>query len=279
MARNFSYETAAGHRLALTLFGNQAFDQQPCLVYAHGFKGFKDWGFVPHAATYLARAGFSVITFNFSHNGIGPDGETFSETEAFAQNTLSLELTELEEVLHLAAHTDFFGAYLRHPLGLIGHSRGGGLALLAGAASREVRAVCSWAAVSTFERYSKQVRADWREKGFLEVVNSRTGQVLHMNQTFLDDLEAHAADRLNVMKAVKEMNKPLLILHGAEDETVPYFEAEQLNIFADPARTEMRLIPRAGHTFGAVHPFAGTTPALEELLTRTEAFFVSHLKA
>ena len=42
----------------------------------HGFKGFKDWGFFPHLADRLARAGLVAVSFNFSGSGVGPDGET-----------------------------------------------------------------------------------------------------------------------------------------------------------------------------------------------------------
>ena len=278
MPTSYTYETTAGHQLAMTLYGEAAFDQRPCIVYVHGFKGFKDWGFVPHLGNHLAAAGFNFLAFNFSHNGIGADMETFSAPEKFARNTLSLELAELQEVLHLVAHTDFFGAYLRHRLGLLGHSRGGGLALLGAAASRDVHAVCTWAAVSTFERFPKPVREAWLKRGYHEVTNARTGQVFRMEAAFLHDLETHAEGQLNILKAVRGLKKPLLILHGAEDETVPYFEAEQLNIFADPDWASMRLIPQAGHTFGASHPFAGSNPALDEALDRSVDFFTQYLR-
>jgi len=39
-------------------------------VYVHGFKGFKDWGFVPYIGETFASKGFAFLTFNFSHNGI-----------------------------------------------------------------------------------------------------------------------------------------------------------------------------------------------------------------
>ena len=45
----------------------------PVLIFLHGFKGFKDWGHFPMVAEYLARSGFAVLRFNFSHNGTSPD--------------------------------------------------------------------------------------------------------------------------------------------------------------------------------------------------------------
>ena len=43
----------------------------PVVVCCHGFKGFKDWGCWPSVAIKIAEAGFAVITFNFSRNGVG----------------------------------------------------------------------------------------------------------------------------------------------------------------------------------------------------------------
>ena len=71
-----------GNVLNLTLYGADSFGDHPCLIYLHGFKGFKDWGFVPHAGHFFARNGFSFLTFNFSHNGIGPDGHTDAHLDA-----------------------------------------------------------------------------------------------------------------------------------------------------------------------------------------------------
>ncbi|GAB4425248.1 MAG: hypothetical protein OHK0039_42880 [Bacteroidia bacterium] len=263
--------------MQLSLYGADDFANRPCLIYVHGFKGFKDWGFVPYAADYFAMRGFSFLTFNFSHNGIGKDPKQFTELDKFARNTYSRELAELREIIHLVAHSDFLGEYLRHPLGLVGHSRGGGLALLAAASMPEIGAVCTWSAISGVDRYSKEVYEAWRKKGHHEVLNSRTGQVMRLGLPLLDDIERHAHNSLDILAATRKLRKPLLIIHGQKDETVPYYEAEQLNIFADPVSTQFRVVPQAGHTYGAVHPFAGTTPALEQVLEMTLDFARQHL--
>jgi len=41
------------------------------VVIAHGFKGFKDWGFFPWLADYLCRERAAVCRFNMSRSGIG----------------------------------------------------------------------------------------------------------------------------------------------------------------------------------------------------------------
>ena len=274
MPKDFTYTSQEGNHISISLYGWENFDTQPCLIYLHGFKGFKDWGFVPYAGKYFEERGMSFLAFNFSHNGIGEDGLNFTEVKKFEKNTFSLEISEALEIIQLATHTNFFGKDLRNKLGLIGHSRGGGLAILAGKEAKEVSAVATWAAVSTFERYPKEDRQKWKKKGYQEVKNSRTGQVFKLGLELLDDIEKNGKSRLNILKNVRELKKPLLVLHGQEDETIPFFEAEHINVYADVRQTTLRLIPNAGHTFGAKHPFEGSNPALDELLELTYEFFL-----
>ncbi len=277
MKTDFIHYTSEDNLLRISMYGE--FGDRPCLLYVHGLKGFKDWGFVPYAGEYFAKRGMTFIAFNFSHNGVGEDLMTFTEEEKFSRNTFSLEVSEVREVVRLIMHTDFFGDYLvSHELGIIGHSRGGGIALLAASQSPDIKAAATWASVSTFDRWDKKTRQAWKKKGYHEVVNSRTGQVLHMGLGMLADVEKNSKSTLNVLEAAKNLQKPLLLLHGSDDEAVPYYEVETLNIYADTALTQMKLIPGSGHTFGAKHPFEGSNPALELLLGHTLDFFQAELR-
>jgi len=275
--KDFTYTAKDGENIQVSLYGADQYGNQPCVLYLHGFKGFKDWGFVPYVGEYFARQGLSFMCFNFSHNGIGNNPTEFTEFEKFRRNTFSREVRETIELVELITRTNFFGRDMHHKLGLMGHSRGGGIALLAAEQLNEISAVATWSAVSTFDRFDKKERQEWRKKGYKEVVNSRTGQVFQLGREMLDDIERHAKDELNILVATKNLGRPLLILHGQEDETVPYYEAETLNIYADPALSRLRLIPNAGHTYGAKHPFEGTTPELELTLQLTTDFFLKHL--
>jgi pimeloyl-ACP methyl ester carboxylesterase len=267
----FQHHSRRGHTLHADLYGPAS--GRPMILYTHGFKGFKDWGFVPYAGDFFAKNGFSFVAFNFSHNGIGADMQNFTEEEAFAENTYSLEVEELREMIERCSSGELDGQTSTRRLGLLGHSRGGGVALLAGQASPEVEAVCTWASISSVDRYEKHIYAQWKKDGFLEVVNSRTGQVLKMGLPMLKDIQKNGKSSLNILSATKHLGKPLLILHGSNDEGVRFFEAESLNIYADPNRSEMRLIPGAGHTFGAKHPFEGSNPLLDETLNHSLEFF------
>ncbi len=113
---------------------------RPAVVICHGFKGFKDWGFFPHLADRLANAGFTAVSFNFSGSGVGPDGHSFSEPERFGHATFSNDLTDIQTVcdaLLKGGGTLVEGLAVPTRLGLFGHSRGGGMAVIhTGGASR-----------------------------------------------------------------------------------------------------------------------------------------------
>jgi pimeloyl-ACP methyl ester carboxylesterase len=239
----------------------------PAVVLCHGFKGFKDWGFFPPLAERLARAGYVVVSWNASGSGVDDTGE-FTRPERFAKNTFSAELNDLEGVL-AALDNGVLDVARPTSIGLVGHSRGGGLAILAASRSDRIASLVTWAAISTPHRWSAEMRKRWREAGFLEITNQRTGQVIRLLPDVLDDLDRNV-DLLDIGGAADRVKCPWLVIHGAVDETVKLKEAEDLASRAP--RPASRVVPHTGHTFGAVHPFSGMTPALSEVFTATVAF-------
>jgi pimeloyl-ACP methyl ester carboxylesterase len=157
-------------------------------------------------------------------------------------------------------------------VGLIGHSRGGGVAILQAARDPRVKALVTWAAVAGFQRYSSEELARWRRDGRIDVVNARTGQVLPMGPDALEDLESNAGGTLDVLAAAGRVTVPWLIVHGSADESVPSEEASLLARASGSVRTETLTVDGAGHTFGARHPWAGSTPELESVVSRTAHF-------
>ena len=245
------------------------------VVVVHGFKGFKDWGFFPYTCERLAAAGHSVVSFNMSHNGVGSDLQSFTDLERFGSNTLSLELEEVLSILDDVIAGDLLP---RRPdrVGILGHSRGGGQAILAAAEERRVRAVATWAAVSYFDRWSDETKAEWRAEERIWILNSRTGQQMPLDVGLLEDFEANR-HRLDIPAAAARLDRPWLIVHGVDDLTVRSDEARSLAHAAPQAR--LVLVDGAGHTFEARHPFAAGTPALDRALDATVAHFARHLSS
>lgn len=243
------------------------------IVLVHGFKGFKDWGFFPPLAESLVDDGHAVVSVNFSLNGIGDDPEDFTELEAFARNTLSREVEELLLVLEGLREGDVL-ALPPHRIGVLGHSRGGGVAVLAADRSPDVEALVTWASVADFDRWNEATKEEWREAGRLHVLNGRTGQQMPLDVTLLEDFEANR-DALDVTAAAARVEAAWLIVHGEADPAVRAADARAL-ARANPA-ARLLLVEGAGHTFEVGHPFEGPSPEFRDVLERTRAHFRRHL--
>ncbi len=244
---------------------------RPAVVIVHGFKGFKDWGMFPVVAERLARAGFSAVTMNLSGSGVDQQGE-FVYPERFGHNTYSAEQHDLQVVLAALEQGDL-GLAPVSEFGLVGHSRGGGTAILAAATDPRIRALVTWAAISHVDRWPGRA-AEWRRTGKLDIVNARTGQVLPMYTDVLDDIERNQA-ALDIAAAAAGLRTPWLVVHGTADESVNVDEAHELAALAPEGR--LLLLEGAGHTFGAVHPYAGMTSDLAQALDETVKWMGRHL--
>ena len=117
----------------------------------------------------------------------------------------------------------------------------------------------------------------WRRDGVLEIPNARTKQVHRLASTWLEDAERNAAD-LDILAAARSLATPTLIVHGTADGSVGFEEGEAI-CAAIPEGTG-RLVPIMGaeHTFGAVHPYRGSTPELDEAFDHTLGFLEDCLR-
>ncbi|HEV8613005.1 MAG TPA: alpha/beta fold hydrolase, partial [Gemmatimonadales bacterium] len=247
----------------------------PAVVILHGFKGFKDWGMFPVFAERLAQAGYLAVSFNTSGSGVDEAGR-FSRLERFRRNSFSAEVADLLAVIK-ALEAGKLGVPVPTAIGVVGHSRGGGIAILAARQSPRIKALVTWSAISTVRRWTQGELARWRRDGFLAVLNTRTGEQLPLGPDTLHDVEKHAEGRLNIEAAAAALKIPWLLIHGAADESVPLTEAEALAAAAPKATTRVRFLEGAGHTFGAVHPFAGMTPVLERCFDESLNWLRQHL--
>jgi Dipeptidyl aminopeptidases/acylaminoacyl-peptidases len=240
------------------------------VVICHGFKGFSHWGFFPYLAEKLENASLTAITFDFSGSGVGADRNSFTELDAFCGNTFSKELDDLDRVIeHARAKQWIDGGF-----GLFGHSRGGAIAILHAGSDPDVSALVTWAAVSNVNRWPEEITAPWRARGYTEIENSRTHQILKIGTELLDDIRDFHDSKLDVAAAASRIRAPWLILHGASDETVPAAEAERLHSAAPNSRLE--IVP-GNHGFDVRHPMTEEPAALRAVTSETVSFFLKHL--
>lgn len=243
---------------------------RPAVVICHGFMGFKDWGMFPHLADRLARAGFLAVSFNFAGSGVS-GGDRYDEPERWYHQRPSADLADLDTVV---SHVAGMGAKW---IGLVGHSRGGGLAIIHAARDPRIKALVTLAAVDHFLRWPGDVVQRWRETGTIDVTNQRTGQVMTIGPDALDDWDRHGDNLLDVVAAAGKVSAPWLVVHGSEDATVPAEIGRILAEVSGRPTTEPLIVEGAGHTFGAKHPWAGAAPETERVFDATVRFLSRNL--
>jgi pimeloyl-ACP methyl ester carboxylesterase len=113
-----------------------------------------------------------------------------------------------------------------------------------------------------------------KNDGVIYVTNSRTKQRLPIYWQMYEDYFAHLT-RLYIPDVVKRLTIPMVIVHGTNDETVPYYSAEEIKSWKPDA--ELISIEGGNHVFGAKHPWAHDTlpDDMNKAVTETIRFFKS----
>ena len=229
---------------------------QPLVIFCHGYKGFKDWGAWHLVAETFANQGFCFLKFNFSHNGGTIEQPIdFPDLDAFAENNFTIELDDLDRVLNEIGDENKNFPKNISAVSLIGHSRGGGIVLIKAEEDSRINKVVTWAGVSDFKprfQEGSQNFKDWKETGVTHVENSRTKQMLPHNFQFYTNFKENE-ERFSIHRAVKHLDIPQLIVHGAEDPTVSIKEAKAIHSW-NPA-SNLELIDGGDHVFNAKHPW------------------------
>jgi len=219
------------------------------IVFIHGFMGFKDWGAWNLVQDFFNSYGFAFCKFNISHNGgTIQDGIDFPDIEAFGKNTYSYELEDVDCVLE-EINRHFKVKPSTH---LIGHSRGGGTALLA-AKESNIQSICLWASISSIsDRFpDDEALKNWKEKGVRFVSNTRTRQELPQYYSLYEDFYQNK-DKLNIQEKASSCKIPTAVFHGDADQSVAIAEGEALAAWL---KTNLQVIHGADHVFGAHHPW------------------------
>jgi uncharacterized protein len=248
----FNIPGAKGRSMLMDLTFDDALKNAPLVIFAHGFKGFKDWGAHNLVANYFAQNGFRFLKFNFSHNGTTTANPVeFVDLIAFADNTFTMELDDLKTVIDFACGGS--GMPTEPWVYLMGHSMGGGISIIKTAEDARVKKLVTMASISGFRNlWDKELEQQWRLQGMVYMLNKRTGQQLPLKVSLLNDLDKNPA-RLDIIAKAKEIKQPWLIIHGDADPTVPLIHAEELKI-AQP-NAEFLVIAGGDHTFGASQPY------------------------
>ena len=247
---------AEGEPIAIDIFINNGVSEAPLIIYAHGFCGFKDWGNVLPIAQAFVDAGLAFACFNFSHNGTSLDApEDFVRLDLFAQNNFTKQLIDFKAVLdYFNLENDWRKFYDNNRMGIIGHSMGGGMALITAVEDSSVKALCTWASViycnTPFGNWDAEKMNEWKKTGIAYYQNGRTKQDLPLHYQLMEDTIDNKT-RFDIKERIKELKKPILICHGSDDASVPHSSAEFLNENISQSKL---VTVKSDHVFGRKHP-------------------------
>ena len=245
------------------------------VVVCHGFKGFRTWGPWPSLARAIAAHGHAAVTFDFSHSGVGADGVDFSALDLFRESTHTRNVEEIWMVID-ALENRRLGIPRPRRLGLFGHSRGGGEAVLAAAEDRRVNALVTWAAIADIpNRWTPAQVEAWTRGEDVEIENARTKQKMPIAPAYWEDVEKNR-ESLDITASAGRVSIPWLVVHGDADTSVPVDDAHRL-FDAAGEEAQLLIVEGADHTFGAKHPYAGATDELRSAAEATLEWFDEHL--
>ena len=222
------------------------------ILFIHGFMGYKDWGAWNLMQDFYTSKGFGFCKYNVSHNGTTIDNPTeFNDLSAFANNSYTKELEDLTSALNWLENQ--FNELPK--IYLVGHSRGGGVALL-GSKDERVYRVVTLAAISSIEKRfpeGKQLQV-WETQGTKYTLNGRTNQKMPQLFSQYEDFIANK-ELLDIQKACETSTKRTLVIHGDADTSVEIKEGHDI---ANWLKTRLFEIEEADHTFGAKEPWDST---------------------
>lgn len=177
-------------------------------IFAHCFTCSSSLSAVRHVSRALTQDGFAVLRFDFT--GLGRSEGEFTDSH-FSANVDDL----LDVHAYMAEHYDA-------PSLVVGHSLGGAAVLVAASKLDSVKAVATVGAPATVSHvthlFSHQIEDG---KGDVEV--NIGGRPFVINEDFVAEF-----GKTDLPEIVKNLRKPLLIMHSPFDKIVGVENAQQL---------------------------------------------------
>lgn len=251
--------------------------KMPFIFFFHGFKVFRNWGFIPYICDKLALHNYNVINIDYSKNGIIDSDKLIYDSETFANQTISSHFQDCQNIYQYVCEENFINDVNIRDIWdgrifCIGHSMGGALSYLL-SSKVHIDKIVSLAAVSQFERNTERQKLAWRERGFTEIRMDGSEQILKLNYSYVDDKEKNFPQNI-VLESINKYKGKYLVIQAQNDMVAKLTDAKQLyDAGSYKDNKELFVIEGTGHTFSASHPLNGENKYLRSLVNKTLDFF------
>ncbi|CAN5133823.1 hypothetical protein BH23VER1_BH23VER1_21260 [soil metagenome] len=197
----------------------------PLLLIGHGVTGNLDRPVIEALARATAEGGLHAIRFSFSGNG---------ESEGkFGESNITKGIGDLGAMIDACEDAGYDVSYA-------GHSMGAAIGILRASEDRRIKNLICLAPMIHTRRFVDAEFGEvtpgkgnmWGEKG------------CRLTTAFVEDLKSIDT----VAPRMSEIECPLLLIHGSQDEVIPWSEAVAAHDFANPPKKLIQFTG-AGHTF------------------------------
>jgi len=160
---------------------------------------------------------------------------------------------------------------------LIGHSMGGGIAIIFASENGSIKKLVTWAGISECKtpwgNWPSAKIKEWETSGVQYYTNTRTNQQMPLYYQLYENYQNNK-ERLSIENAIEKLTIPVLICHGSNDLSVPEESAHVLKKWQPKAEL---FIVDSNHVFDRRHPWIMNylPEAMEEVVVKTISFLRS----
>lgn len=204
----------------------------PCVIMCHGYGGDKLGNqkrvFVK-AARYFSKNGISALRFDFLGCG-DSEGDLIELTVSKQIVNLQDAITFLEKNVEVDSTR----------IGVMGWSRGSAICMLTATVDNRIKCVVSWAGESDFkDTWPNQILKEVKKRG---IYKSFWYGYSITKASYTDEMKH------DILKAVKKMKRPVLVIHGTNDDNVVLNQGENLYKAASKPK-KIFVVKNADHSF------------------------------
>lgn len=206
MSEKFFLKTGDGDCLACLTDRDENLSKQKLVVICSGFGSHKDSERQKGLVRFFSSLGYAV--FRFDYFGCGESSGHLPMT------TITKGLNSLKAVMEYLKGQPWVD---KKHIGLYGNSYGGVLAVLEASLHPQYKFLILTSPANYLDNIDVDIE-EWRKNEIMTVIR----QPRHIS--FYDD-----ALKYDVFKSAEKVCSPVLILHGTEDDVIPFNQSVKLN--------------------------------------------------